>query len=201
MNKQNEVLSHETLSIQPKLRRDLTPVLRNRDHRRLVEDLKKLDEDLRSSGVESLAMRLACETSPDSGASFARLSRRCEFAVYALRAELLRQMLGAPAFVPYSVTLSTSDLLADFCGCRTIDGIRWTSKSTLQRASTFFDQAQLEIHGAVVDLPLLPGFALHPVDALELVDLQILHKAVNAVVGALETQCVQVRVDPFDTQT
>ena len=87
-------------------------------------------------------MRLACETSPDSGASFARLNGRCEFAVYALRAELLRQMLGAPAFVPYSVTL-TSDLLADFCGCRTIDGIRWTSKSTLQRASTFFDQAQL----------------------------------------------------------
>ena len=153
MNKQNEVLSHETLSIQPELSRDLTPVLRNRDHHRLVEDLKKLDEDLRSSGVESLAMRLACETSPDSGASFARLNRRCEFAVYALRAELLRQMLGAPAFVPYSVTLSTSDLLADFCGCRTIDGIRWTSKSTLQRASTFFDQAQLRrLNVALVEL-------------------------------------------------
>ena len=58
-----------------------------------------------------------------------------------------------------------------------------------------------QIHGAVVDLPLLPGFALYPVDALDLVDLQILHKAVNAVVGALKTQCVQVRVDPFDTQT
>ena len=58
-----------------------------------------------------------------------------------------------------------------------------------------------QIHGAVVDLLILPGFALHPVDALDLVDLQILHKAVNAVVGALKTQCVQVRVDPFDTQT
>ena len=50
------------------MRGSITPVLRNRDHRRLVEDLKKLDEDLRSSGVESLAMRLACETSPDSDA-------------------------------------------------------------------------------------------------------------------------------------
>jgi len=68
VTKQNEVLSHETLSIQLELRRDLTPVLRNRERRRLVEDLKKLDEDLRSSGVESLAMRPACETSPDSGA-------------------------------------------------------------------------------------------------------------------------------------
>lgn len=109
----------------------------------MVEELKKLDEDLRASGVESLAKRLACEAALESGASFARLSKRCEFAVYALRAELLRQMLGAPAFVPYSVTLSTSDLFADFCGCRTIDGIRWTSKSTLPRASTFFDEAQL----------------------------------------------------------
>ena len=62
-------------------------------------------------------------------------------------------MLGAPAFVPYSVTLSTSDLLADFCGCCTIDGIRWTSKSTLQRASTFFDQAQLRrLNVALVEL-------------------------------------------------
>lgn len=109
----------------------------------MAEDLKKLDADLRGSGVESLAMRLACEDALASGASFASLSKRCEFAVYALRTELLRQMLGAPAFVPYSVTLSSSDLFTDFCGCRTIDGIRWTSKSTLQRGSTFFDEAQL----------------------------------------------------------
>lgn len=109
----------------------------------MVEDLAKLDADLRGSGVETLAMHLACESALESDACFSGLSKRCEFAVYALRAELLRQMLGAPAFVPYSVTLSTSDLLADFCGCRTLDGIRWTSKSTLQRASTFFDEAQL----------------------------------------------------------
>lgn len=109
----------------------------------MVEDLEKLDRDLRASGVESLAMRMACEQARESGASFVSLSKRCEFAVYALRTELLRQMLGAPAFVPYSVTLSTSDLFTDFCGCRTMDGIRWTSKSTLQRASTFFDAAQL----------------------------------------------------------
>lgn len=52
-------------------------------------------------------------------------------------------MLGIPAFVASSVTLSTSDLFADFCGCRTIDGIRWTSKRTLALASTFDDEDQL----------------------------------------------------------
>lgn len=119
----------------------------------MIEDLKKLAADLRASGVESLAMRLACEQALASGIASAQLSKRCEFAVYALRTELLRQMLGAPAFVPYSVTLSTSDLFADFCGCRTIDGIRWTSKSTLQRASTFFDEAQLRrLNIALVEL-------------------------------------------------
>ena len=119
----------------------------------MAEDLKKLDADLRQSGIESLAMRLACEDALASGVSFSSLSKRCEFAVYALRTELLRQMLGAPAFVPYSVTLSTSDLFADFCRCRTIDGIRWTSKSTLQRASTFYNEAQLrDLNIALVEL-------------------------------------------------
>jgi hypothetical protein len=51
--------------------------------------------------------------------------------------------LDTPSFESFSVTLSTSDLSSDFCGCRHIDGIRWTSKSTLHRASTFFDEAQL----------------------------------------------------------
>ena len=45
-------------------------------------------------------MRLACETSPDSGASFA-LEQALRVAVR-LRAELLRQMLGAP-FVPFDL--------------------------------------------------------------------------------------------------
>jgi len=41
------------------------------------------------------------------------------------------------------VTLSSSDLFSDFCGCRSLDGIRWTSKSTLHRASTFYSDEQL----------------------------------------------------------
>lgn len=79
----------------------------------------------------------------DEDATFAQQNKRCEFAVYSLRAELLRHMLNVPSFKAYSVTLSTSDLFSDFCGCRQIDGIRWTSKSSLHRASTFFSDAQL----------------------------------------------------------
>jgi hypothetical protein len=137
----NETLSPETLHLQSALRPDLTPVFHNRDHLRLMEDLTKLDQDLRSSGLEALAMSLALEGMDD--APFAQQNKRCEFAIYSLRAELLRHMLGTPSFAAYSVTLSTSDLFSDFCRCRQIDGIRWTSKSTLHRASTFFDEAQL----------------------------------------------------------
>ena len=54
------------------------------------------------------------------GASAKQRNRRAEFAVYALRVELLRQMLGAQSFEAFSVTLASSDLLTDFCGCRSI---------------------------------------------------------------------------------
>ena len=61
MTNQNKVPSPVTVSIQSELRPALTPVLRNRDYDRMAEDLKKLDTDLRQSGIEFLAMRLACE--------------------------------------------------------------------------------------------------------------------------------------------
>jgi len=41
------------------------------------------------------------------------------------------------------VALASSDLLSDFCGCRSIAGIRWTSKSSLHRASILFSNEQL----------------------------------------------------------
>jgi len=142
VNKQNETFSPLNVSMQSWLRPALTPVLRNRDHRRLLEDIEKLDSDLRTSGLESMAMSFASE-SLGPGASLSQRNKQCEFAVYSLRVELLRQILGAPSFEAYSVTLSTSDLYSDFCGCRSIDGIRWTSKSSLHRASVFFSEDQL----------------------------------------------------------
>lgn len=52
-------------------------------------------------------------------------------------------MLGTPGFEAFSVMLASSDLLSDFCRCRSIAGIRWTSKSSLHRASTLFCDEQL----------------------------------------------------------
>lgn len=142
MSKNNEPLSSNLIFIQNWLRPALTPVLHNKDHRRLVDDLEKLNQSLEASGLEAKAIKCALESLPE-GVSAMQRNRRAEFAVYALRVELLRQMLGTPGFEAFSVTLASSDLLTDFCGCRSIAGIRWTSKSSLHRASTLFTDKQL----------------------------------------------------------
>ena len=142
MYQNNEPLLDNLVSIQSWLRPALTPVLHNRDHQRLVDDLEKLDQDLKTSGLEAKVIEFALEGLEENMPLWQR-NRRAEFAVYALRVELLRQMLGAPGFEAFSVTLAGSDLLTDFCGCRSIAGIRWTSKSSLHRASTLFTDEQL----------------------------------------------------------
>lgn len=73
-----------------------------------------------------------------------RQLRRCvAFAPKAFRMELLRHLLGLPGFRPFSSRLASSDLLANFCGLLTLEGIRWTSKSTAERASKVFTPEQL----------------------------------------------------------
>ena len=151
MNKNPEPFSDNLVFIQNWLRPALTPVLHNRDHRRRVDHLEKLDQALKACALETKAIEFALKNLP-KGASAKQRNRCAEFAVYALRVELLRQMLGAPGFEAFSVTLASSDLLTDFCGCRSIAGIRWTSKSSLHRASTFFTDEQLrEFNTALVE--------------------------------------------------
>jgi hypothetical protein len=109
----------------------------------MLEDLDFLDGILSTSGLEQKAVSFALD-GLEEGSSFKAQTKRAEFAIYSLRVELLRQLLQVPSFEAYSVTLAGSDLFADFCGCRSIDGIRWTSKSSLHRAATFFSEAQLQ---------------------------------------------------------
>jgi len=142
VNNKNTAVSFENIPLQSWLRPALTPVLHNRDYERLLTDLKWLDETLRQTGMEELAVEFALEGVAESTRASA-LRKKAEFAVYALRAELLRHTIGLPSFESFSVTLAGSDLLADFCGCRTIAGIRWTSKSSLHRASLLFTDEQL----------------------------------------------------------
>jgi len=132
----------DTIAIQTLLSPALTPVLSNRDYDRFAEDLRSIDEMLRKSALESMAVEFALEgIGEDPGDR--RRRGRAEFAVFALRAEILRHLLGMPGFAAYSTTLASSDLLSDFCGCRSLLGIRWTSKSSLQRASSLFSDEQL----------------------------------------------------------
>lgn len=115
----------------------------NRDYESFRWDLAKIDCDIRASSVEEQAVELALESLP-AGADTGQRQRRARLAIFALRAELLRHVLGLPSFRAYSRMLASSDLLSDFCGVRTLEGIKWTSKSTLERASKLFDEEQLQ---------------------------------------------------------
>jgi len=68
---------------------------------------------------------------------------RLNFSLKALRVETLRMLLGNPSYRAFSKAVASSDLLADFCGVRHIDGIRGISKSTLDRAAKFFTAEQV----------------------------------------------------------
>ena len=152
MNKNNEIHSTDTVTFQSLLRPVLTPVLRNRDYDRLVADLRQLDDNLTQSGLEDLAIHFGLSQLPQD-ASVAVRSKKAEIAVYSLRVGLLRHLLGLPGFKAYSMTLASSDRLTDFCGCRSLLGVKWTSKSSLHRASKFFTDEQLrEFNTRLVEL-------------------------------------------------
>ena len=142
MNELIENNSTDTVAFQCLLRPALTPVLRNRDYDRLVEDLEQLDDILTQGGLEDLAIRFGLSQLPPSASAAVR-NRKAQFAVYSLRVELLRHLLGLPGFEAFSMTLASSDLLTDFCGIRSVLGVKWTSKSTLHRASQLFTDEQL----------------------------------------------------------
>ena len=88
MNKNHEPPLDNLVFIQNWLRPVLTPVLRNRDHKRLVDELEKLDQALKSSRLETKAIEFALESLPE-GASVKQLNRRAEFGVCALRTEVV----------------------------------------------------------------------------------------------------------------
>ena len=143
MNNKTEPFSEAKVALQSWLRPALTAVGANCDYHHFREDLERIDANLHSSGAESLAIDFAIEELK-AGASVADRQRRARFGMAALRMELLRHLLGLPSFRSYSRALAGSDLLADFCGIRDLEGIHWSSKSTLDRASKFYSEEQLE---------------------------------------------------------
>lgn len=143
-----------------------------------------MEGDLRRSLVEQQAVELALEDLPE-GCTEADRQRRAEFAIFALRAELLRHLLGLPSFRAFSRALACSDLLADFCGARTLEGIKRTSKSTLDRTSKFFNEEQLRrLHQTLAEV----------VGNEDLCDEVGLEEPVDATVCLADATCFEANI-------
>ena len=131
----------KNIAIQSLLRPALTVVDRCLDYDNFRATIERIDRLLIDSEVESQGVDLALERGQPM--SVKARQKRANFALKALRMETLRYLLGGISFRHLSRALGSSDLLADFCRVRHIDGIRGISKSTLERASKFFSEEQL----------------------------------------------------------
>ncbi|MCC5023011.1 MAG: hypothetical protein J6386_09560 [Candidatus Synoicihabitans palmerolidicus] len=137
----------DEIALQSWLRPALTTVGPNKDYGQFREQLDAVDRVLRASHLASMAMdfaRVGFE-SVDAG----QLRRRLEFARKALRVNVLRMLLGNMPFRQLSRTIASSDLLADFFGVRTIEGIKGVPKSVLERASQCFTAEPVRWMGQV----------------------------------------------------
>jgi hypothetical protein len=138
------------IGIQSWLRPALNPVGPNKDFHAFREQLEMVDGLLRNANLESMAMEWAEEGY--ASASVRQLSARKQFALKAVRVQALRMLVGNPSFREFSRMVAGSDLMADFCGVRRVDGIRGVAKSTLERASKFFDEEKLRwMHQGLVE--------------------------------------------------
>ena len=129
------------IAIQSVLRPALTPVYGCKDYAVLEQTVQEIDQFLIESHLESQAAEMALEGWEQAGA--ADQQRRARYGVRALRLEVVRFLLGGISFREMSRQLGRSELLADFCRVREIDGIRRISKSTLERCSKFFGEQQV----------------------------------------------------------
>ena len=147
----NKRAVEETLSIQSWLRPALTEVRANKDYEMFRDQIMAVDALLGKAHLEAMAIDFAMEGM--KGASTAQRCTRAEFTVKALRIQTLRMMLGNPAYRVFSRMVAGSDLLADFCRVRKIDGISGISKSTVERASKFFRSDQVRwMHQVLIEM-------------------------------------------------
>jgi hypothetical protein len=170
----------QRLSIQSYFRPELTMVVANKDYRDFRDLLAMIDQNISRAELESMAVDFAKENSRGKWTQ-----SKVRFAIFSLRAELLRSLLGVPSFREFSRQLASSDLLADFCQIRELDGIRCSSKSTLERASKLFKPEQIRrFHELIVEVSA-------NADWCERVGLQ---RAVDASVCLIDSTCVEANV-------
>ncbi|MCC5025814.1 MAG: hypothetical protein J6386_24870 [Candidatus Synoicihabitans palmerolidicus] len=125
MNNTTEAVAPEG-ALQTWLRPDLTPVGPNKDYAAFRDQLTGFDQLLANSHLEEMAVDFARENW--RGDNVTGLPRHLQFARKARRGQVLRMMLGKISLRKLSLSIASSDLLADFCGARRIDGIKGVSK-------------------------------------------------------------------------
>ncbi|MCC5022509.1 MAG: hypothetical protein J6386_06805 [Candidatus Synoicihabitans palmerolidicus] len=125
MNNTTEAVAPE-VALKTWLRPDLTPIGPNQDYAAFRDQLAGLDQLLANSHLEAMAVDFARENW--RGDDVAGLPRHLQFARKARRVQVLRMMLGKISLRKLSLSIASSDLLADFCGARRIDGIKGVSQ-------------------------------------------------------------------------
>ena len=139
------------IAIQSFLRPALTPVLRCKDYAGFLDTVERIDRFLIDSSLEREAIVRALEGWDEAGEK--DREQRALRAIKALRVEVARHLLGGISFRALSQELGRSELIANFCRVRELDGIRKISKSSLERDSKFFDEAYLrELHGRMTEV-------------------------------------------------
>lgn len=168
------------VSIQSYFRPELTAVRSNKDYQQFHDLLRQIEQTIQRAQLEAMAVDFARENFegvlPES---------KVRFAIFSLRAELLRNLLGVPSFREFSRQLASSDLLADFCGIRELDGIRGSSKSTLERASKQFSAQQIRsFHQLLLEISANK-------DWCTMVELQ---EPVDASVCLVDSTCLEANI-------
>ena len=174
----------KNIAIQCLLRPALTVVDRCLDYDNFRATIERIDRLLIDSEVESQGVDLALERGQPM--SVKARQKRANFALKALRMETLRYLLGGISFRHLSRALGSSDLLADFCRVRHIDGIRGISKSTLERASKFFSEEQLRaLHRTLTEVVGDADLARQVVG---------LDKPIDTTICLIDDTCLEVNI-------
>ncbi len=145
----------KNIAVQSFLRPALTPVIRCKDYTVFLETMERIDRVLIDSSLEREAIVKALEGWDEAGEiiTWKDRERRALRAIKALRVEEVRHLLGGISFRCLSQELGRSELLANFCRVREVDGIRKISKSSLERDSKFFDEAYLrQLHARMTEV-------------------------------------------------